>query len=569
VEIRLIGRPAILDGDGLEQPVRGHQSWALLTRIVLADRPIGRRALSAELFPSADDPLGALRWCLAGLRKALGSSDVLVGDPVVAGLPAATTIDVRELESGRFDVDRAGELLDGIDPRSSPELETWVMVQRQRVAGLIDAQVRAEVLHTLSAGQTERAVHLATLGVQRAVLDERSHVLLVKSLVAAGFHAAASAHVEETVALFREELGSDPTPALQDAARRRFAGPPPGVSRQAVATSLLEAGRAALAAGAADAGVECLRRAADEADHAGDRHLVAISLLELGAALVHSVRSHDDEGALLLQQSADLAESLGDGAIGSEASRELGYVDALAGRRPAAQAHLDRARRLAGDDERLLAGVLAVNAFNLADWGRHADASAEYVTAAETARRIGNPRREAWALGLGGWACLDAGETDIARTWIEQCLRLTAETRWVAFRPFPLAVAAELQLRAGGPTPTLRRDLDESFALSCSLADPCWEGATARAIALERAADGDHASALEWIGRARERCLRETDVFVAMHAAILATEAELAETVGDQARAETSARALVSLSARTHMDGHLARGLALLDRSTR
>jgi tetratricopeptide (TPR) repeat protein len=281
---------------------------------------------------------------------------------------------------------------------------------------------------------------------------------------------------------------------------------------------------------------------------------------------VHAVRSYDDEGAMLLQRSADLAEQLGEPVIGAEAWRELGYIDALAGRRPTARAHLQQARALAGDDDRLLAGVVAVDAFNLADWGRHDEALDEYHEAVELARRTGNTRREAWVLGLGGWAHLDAGDPDGARSWIEDCLRVTAATRWVAFKPFPMAVAGELRLLDGAASAPLRRELDETFALSCRLADPCWEGATARALALAAAADGDLDTALAWISRARDGCLRETDVFVAMHAAILATDAELAAAAGDAERAETSARTLVALAAHTHMDTHLARGLALLDR---
>jgi DNA-binding SARP family transcriptional activator len=566
VEIRLLGPPAILDDAGAPQPVRGHQTWALLARIVLTERPVSRRTLASELFASAVDPLGALRWCLAGLRRAAGKHDVFTGDPVEPRLPAGTRIDVHELQAGRFDLDWVGELLEDVDPRCGPELDTWLLVQRQRVAGLLDGELRAAVLRELSIGDPARAVELATIGVQRASFDERTHVLLVKSLVAAGAHGAAVAHIEETEELFRHELGVEPTPALRSAARRRAAEPPAGVSSRAVAASLLESGRAALAAGAADAGLECLRRAVDEAEGADDAHLHATCLFELGTALVHAVRSYDDEGALLLQHSASLAEQLGDPAIGAEAWRELGYVDALAGRRPSARAHLQRARALAAADDRLLAGVVAVDAFNLADWGHHDEALAEYQEAVELARQIGNTRREAWALGLGGWAHLDAGDPDGARSWIEDCLRVTAAARWVAFKPFPTAVAGELRLRDGPAPPPLRRELDETFALSCRLADPCWEGATARTLALTAAADDDLDAALAWISRARDGCLRETDVFVAMHAAILATDAELAAAAGDAERTETSARSLVALSARTHMDTHLARGLALLDR---
>lgn len=568
MEIRLVGRPVILDDAGSARPVRGHQSWALLARMLLSDRPLGRRALSTELFPAATDPLGALRWCLAGLRRAIGSPDAFIGDPVEVALPAGMVVDVEELEAGRFDVERAGEFLDRIDPRSSFELDMWLMVQRQRIAGLIDAHTRAEALRCLSEGDTEAAVRLATIGVQRAALDERAHVVLVKSLVAAGSHAAASRHVDETIALFVTELGTEPTSALRDAARRRLAGAPPGVSRRAVAASLLESGRAALDAGATDAGLECLRRATDEADHAGDEHLAATCLLELGTALVHSVRSHDDEGALLLQQSASIAEHLGAGKIGATAARELGYIDALAGRRPAAQVHVDRARRLADGDQHLVAGVLAVEAFNLTDWGRHEHGLTTFADAIELARQTGDTRREAWALGLGGWAQLVAGEIDAARSWIDQCRRVTSDIRWVAFRPFPVAVSSELDLLEGTPATSVHADLEESYALSCSLADPCWEGATARAIALAHAAAGDHLGALEWIERALRHCLRETDVYEGMHAAILATQADLALAIGDDSGSQASARSLISLAARAHMDGYLARGLTLLTEPT-
>lgn len=574
MEIRLVGEPEIVDDDGVRRPLRGHQSWALLARIVLSDRPLSRRALSAELFPSAQDPLGALRWSLASLRRAIDSPHSFAGDPVTPGLPADTRIDVVDLEAGRFDVERAGELLEGIDPRCGAEFDMWLMIHRQRVAGLVDASIRSAVLHWLSVGESARALELAEVGARRAVLDEGAHVLLVKCLVAVGSHEAAASHVEQTRELFRRELGTEPTSALRDAARPHLADPPPGVSLRAITTSQLESGRAALAAGAIDAGIECLRQAADDAPRTGDDHLVATCLLELGTALVHAVRSHDDEGSLLLQQSADLADRRGDASISCQAHRELGYVDALAGRRPSARDHLAHARTLAEHDDRLLAGVRAVTAFNTADWGRFDDAVAEYELAIDLAHRTENPRREAWALGLGAWAQLRGGHLDAARSWVERCLALTADIRWVAFRPWPLAVLAELRLAADAARPDLhtsrlREDIEQSFALSCSLADPCWEGATARVLALAHAAEGNPTLALDWIAQAGRRCRRETDTWVAMPVAILATDAELSLSVGDAARAEASARALVSLAARTHMDADLTIGLDLLARSGR
>ena len=95
--------------------------------------------------------------------------------------------------------------------------------------------------------------------------------------------------------------------------------------------------------------------------------------------------------------------------------------------------------------------------------------------------------------------------------------------------------------------------------------DPCWEGATARAIGLTHAAVGEHDKALEWIDQSRRRCLRETDTYVAMHAAILDTEAIISSAAGQQARADEAGRALVALAARCHMDDFLARGLQIVN----
>jgi hypothetical protein len=80
----------------------------------------------------------------------------------------------------------------------------------------------------------------------------------VRSLVAAGDEPAARAHVDRCTALFREQLGS-PLPAEIEQALRPPASP--ALSRPAEVEAALEAGRAAIAAGAVDAGLQSLRRA--------------------------------------------------------------------------------------------------------------------------------------------------------------------------------------------------------------------------------------------------------------------------------------------------------------------
>jgi tetratricopeptide (TPR) repeat protein len=334
------------------------------------------------------------------------------------------------------------------------------------------------------------------------------------------------------------------------------------VSARTRALSLLESGQAALAASAVDAGIENLRQAARVAEVAGDDQLHGNCLRTLGAALVHAVRSHDDEGALLLARAAALASAAGDEETAASAHRELGYVDALAGRRPAAEEHLARAASLAGGAVDLFAGVRAVRAFNLADWGRHDEARVEWDQALELARGSGNQRRLAWALGLGGWGLLRSGDPELARHWLRECLDVVAETGWIAFRPWPAAVLAEVELTAGRPAP----DVHQEFALSCQLSDPCWEGSTARVLALQALAARDCSRALDWIEEARRRVTRETDVYVAMQAAILATDIEVCARLGHDERQVASARALLELAARGHMDDHVERAAAVLRR---
>lgn len=561
--INLLGRPVIIDAAGRPQAVRGHQAWALLARILLSSRAINRREIAAELFPEVADPLGSLRWCLASLRRALKSADVLTGDPIVSNLPPELEVDIYYLESGDFDVETTGDLLEGIEPRCSSEFDTWLLVERERVSSLINARIRQETIRAISLGDNDRAVRLALLGVRRSPLDEGAHILLVKSLVSAGRHEAALDHVEATERTFLAELGEKPSVALQSAARRTISSPPGGVSKQAVVKSLMDSGMAALSAGAVDAGVDCLRRAVADAEDCQHKALQATALLELGTALVHSVRGYDDEGSILLGQSIELAQRCGSRQIAITAFRELGYVEALAGRRPAAANYLGSAARLAEDADSL-AGIHAVMGFNLVDWGKVDEGLKHYDLSLEYARSAQNRRREIWSLGLGGWGQLAAGSVDKAHAWLTDCLSLVADLNWISFRPWPLAVLSETKLRQDTKPKALRSDLEDAFALSCQLGDPCWEAAVARALALSYAADDDLTRAMEWLVEAHHRCVRETDKFAALQVEILADQVEIRLRRGQAEQADSIARELLSAAARAHMDSHVRRAVEFI-----
>lgn len=559
MKVKLIGKPRVIDPGGNTIPLPGRQTWAVLVRLLMADRPIGRSTLARELFCEAADPFGALRWCLAALRRTFGR-DSFQGDPVELNLPPDVEIDLHNVLELRVDDVEVAELLEGMDPSASPEFSTWLLIARERVASRIHEGLRRAAIEALARGDGDAAILCAERAVRLRPLDEGGHVLLVRALVASGKGEAALAHVEATERLFMGELGERPSPALRHAARRGLADPPPGISEAAAIAALVRRGTAALAAGATEVGLDCLTQAARRAETSGDDRCVATAFFELGAAYVHAHRGFDDEGAILLRRAADAAKSIGEDALAVASLRELGYIDALAGRRPSAAGHLAEALHLAEGDTDALAGVHAVAGFNLFDWGRHEDGLAHYERALDLARTCGNRRREAWVLGIGGWAQLQAGRPEVAERRAATCLGLCNELRWVAFEPWPRAVLAEARLAQRRHDTSTLEVLQAALALASELGDPCWEAANARAIALVQHAQGDRAAALHWLDHARARCCSVTDFYAGLLVQIVTDRMRVQIEAGDVASGVRTARELLSLAARTQADHHV--GLA-------
>ena len=91
LEIRLLGPPAIQRDGAPAPPPRGRKAWAVLAYLALAERPVAARRLAELVFGDADDPLGALRWTLAQLRRALGVPEALRRRPARARAPAGAS----------------------------------------------------------------------------------------------------------------------------------------------------------------------------------------------------------------------------------------------------------------------------------------------------------------------------------------------------------------------------------------------------------------------------------------------------------------------------------------------
>jgi tetratricopeptide (TPR) repeat protein len=431
-------------------------------------------------------------------------------------------------------------------------------VARGRYAGRIAATLHDSALNELAAGNPDRAAELAARLVAVDPFDEGNHELLVRSLAARGDRAGALAQAEACARLFRRELGVEPSPAV-----RRAAGPAvafePAAGSRATAQAHLDAGTAAVGAGAVEHGVGLMRQACAEASASRDGALHARSLLALGSALVHAVRGRDEEGALFLHEAIAAAEAVGEREVLVGALRELAYTDIQAGRRSSVDERLARADRLANTDAER-AAILAVQGMNRSDMGDYPGAFAATAASVEHAERCGDRRQAAFSLSLVGRAHLLRGESAEAIVVLDRALELIDAERWLAFLPFPEALRGELDLERGDTARAAER-FERAFAMACDLQDPCWEGLAARNLGLLHRARGQARSTRTWMDEARTRCTRLPDRYVWMQGHVLDAAIQVELDAGRAGRAPQLIRALGALAARTEMRELVVRGL--------
>ncbi len=552
--IRLLGRPAIAYGGVPVRAPRGRKSWALLAYVLLAERPPARKRLAEMLFADAEDPLGALRWTLAELRRALGVQGALSGDPVLIALDGVLTVDVLQVLDAADPaqlLEFEGELLEGVELEACPDFESWLSIERHRVASAVEARLREAAVGLVAAGRAEDAIPFASKAVAANPLEQGNHELLVRSLAVSGDRSAALRQVAVCEDMLRRELGIEASASLRQASTVEQRPTLGLVGSRAAALSSFETGRAAVSAGVVESGLECLRRAVSEAARCGDTELQGRALVALGGALVHAVRGQDEEGAITLQEAILVAERAGDRATVVTAYRQLGFVEVQAGRRTTAESWLAKAATLA-EGEAENAAILGVRGMNSSDLGDYPAALQQLAESASLAGSCGDARQQAWSLSILGRAHLLRGDYSQARAVVEQSLDLVRQQRWVAFLPWPQALLAELDLYAG-EVAAAAEGFEQAWALGCQVNDPCWEGIAARGLGLLSAERGDYQGVVHWLDQAARRASREPDRYQWVHAHVLDTAVGTALDQGDQARARTLAAQLAGLAARCEL----------------
>lgn len=511
--ITLLGPPAVRRAGARAPAPRGSKPWLLLAYLVLADRPVPRSRLAGLLVDDADDPGAALRWNLSQLRRALDGVADLHGDPLTLDVRPGTVVDVRVVASGAWAEALAlpgfgGELLESVVPRGSAALELWLAAERERVAGLTAAILHEAAHSRLARGEVASAVDLAGRLVAAEPLAERGHELWVRALVAAGDRPAAERRVLECRALFRRELGVEPSPSLAAALRPRVVSAT--VRSPAAVDAAVETGDGAALAGAYERSIDLLRTGVDGARGLGDDVRLASALGSLGRVLVHGVRGSDEEAVTVLHEALLAARRSGSAHVAARAALELGHVEVLRGRYPRAAMWFGRSGRLAGDDARLRAWVGVFAGIARTDQADYPEAVAVLDEAVADARAAGDARAEAYALTALGRLRVLRDEREAALAALDRACAVAQDLGWTSFLPFPRSQRAEVLLR-DGDLPGADAGLEGAYALACQVGDPCWESYALRGRGLLAAARGDDAAALDLLTEAPGACRRQRD----------------------------------------------------------
>ncbi|WP_233238821.1 transcriptional regulator [Bordetella sp. LUAb4] len=206
---------------------------ALIAYLVLAPHAVTRTRLCELLWDRPNDPRGELRWCLSKARALLdepGCRRVQAAQDTVQLELHDCHVDVLAIEQamrqgiGTVDVQRLGALaslfdgdfLDGLQLKSCPVFDSWMVAQRRRVRAC-QAAVLEHLAAGLPAGSEARHGCLDTW-LRIAPFDRRAHALMLQSLNDLGRLREGEEHLAAATRAFEDE-GLDWRP-LRDAWRQ-------------------------------------------------------------------------------------------------------------------------------------------------------------------------------------------------------------------------------------------------------------------------------------------------------------------------------------------------------------
>ena len=447
--ITLLGRPAIAR-DGMRRAPRraAARRGACWRTCCSAERPRGAARAgrpSSSPRPTTRSARCGGAWPSCAARSACRRRSAATRR--VLALPAGRR-GGRRCDVAAVGERAGGELLEGLSFASSPGFDAWLLVERRRLAvGLGGAAARGGPGRSSPRAARRRpGLRLARGRAQpaRRVPPRAAGAQRSRSAATAPprWHQA-----ERCDEMLRRELGVPPSPAVRRAAYAADPppGPPPSGGRAAArgAARGRQGGRGGRARSSPPSSA-CGGRA-PRPRRAATRSCGRGRSSRSGTTLIHAVRGRDEEGAAVLHQAIAVAERAGDRASERRRAPRAGLRQRAGGPcASAAERWLAAAEAMAeGDAE--LAAVHGVQGMDLSDTRR-------LRPGARAPGRVGGPRRGRRRPAPGGVVAIAdraastccAATTPRRSTALDRCIALVEAERWVAFRPWPETLRAEL-----------------------------------------------------------------------------------------------------------------------------
>lgn len=565
LDVRLLGRPVVLIDGTAVPPPKGAKAWGLLAYLATATHSYPRTELAELLFSEANDPLGALRWNLAALRRLLDRPEALKGDSIRLDL-ADAVIDTRQLDDlvagSPIQPEVGQELLAGLSFGDSPIFELWLTGERRRLRRRAASLLREATLRGLARGEHDLAIRTAGALIAMDPLDEGHHALLIRAHTLGGDAAGARHHYEQCRALLRTELATEPGAAVLAAVH--LAGPADesgSVDLRAIDARMTVAWQSFLG-GAVDYGLDLGRSVVSMAERGDDVKLQITTRLFLAAMLSIAVRGWD-ESATITTEVLHMSEGAGLPFEEAMAHGVLAGIELMRADYRAARQHAS-----AGAARCEEAGALAFNLTFLsaveADVGEGAQAVLHATEAVSVAAETADPIRIVYASAYAGHALLLEGDPTAARPYVERAIEATASM--LVLQPWPMAMLAEIEVVEGNLDAAL--EAATRAAALAATTDVAYQRALAqRAIALVEAARGDEGAAIDRLTDALAQARRTTGEGYTFHwpVAWILESLSAISALTDPTASRRWAMTLLDHAATVGMHGFVERAEHLLD----
>jgi len=458
------------------------------------------------LWSETDDPLGSLRWSLSQVRKAVNPpAEIGERDGRIKIDAEVLVVDAVELLRGEWDESSIddlvrGELLEGMSFGEAPSFDTWLQVQRARVATAAADSLRwAATL--LSHREPDRALALAERALRTEPFDDGLHELVVEIHTARGDRERARTYVAGLARRYRDELSIEPPASISrplDRAPRSAAEPLLHLDVQARA--LLDIAKVRFGAGEFASARDISLRAALQAAESGDRALEARALILGSTTYTGGGLGTAREWNSHLQRALRVANELGDRAAVAQIESERGRISAIEGRYGAAEASFRRARRLAegiGDTRE-------------AGWARamlaicHAD-RCDYAVAEEELREaLPALGWTPFAMGALARVLLRVGNVEEGKAFADAAVTRAEREGLLPHLPWTLLQAGDARLAEGDHAGATER-FTRALTIAQETKNPSWQALALRGLGLVARSRDDQSRALTLLREALAR----------------------------------------------------------------